>query len=466
MRYLRHENDARQGTNLSLFGGFILLIFEPIKPNSMPVKNLLCFFLIVLFHGQCSSQKQKVNVNEVSSSQSISSASAIIPGADQMHEYLPILKGKKVALLVNHTSSIGGTHIVDTLLKAGINIKVVFGPEHGFRGDAPDGAKIETTVDKKTGIPVISLYGKKNKPTTEDLKDVDIMVYDIQDVGTRFYTFISSMQYFMEAALEAESLGIPLIILDRPNPNGFYVDGPVLDPKFKSFVGMQPVPVVYGMTIGEYANMILQEGWLSDAANKAYDNLKRIRLKSGTKFFQLQVIPVKNYTHSSKYVLPIKPSPNLPDIQSIYWYASTCFFEGTSFSEGRGTPKPFQYIGHPLMPKNMFSFTPTSTQGAPNPKHKDKVCYGYDLSASPEQVLKKVDNRIQLKYLLDAYKLFPDKDAFFNKPTSIHRLAGTDELMQQIIAGKSEDEIRKSWEPKLSEFKKVRKQYLMYPDFE
>ena len=393
-------------------------------------------------------------------------SSDIIPAADQLNEYLPLLKGKRVALLVNHTSTVGKTHIIDTLIKLGVNITVVFGPEHGFRGDAPDGAKIETTVDPKTGIPVVSLYGKKNKPTPEDLKNVDIMVYDIQDVGTRFYTFISSMQYFMEAALEKGPNGIPLIILDRPNPNGFYVDGPVLDMKFKSFVGMQPVPIVYGMTIGEYANMILQEGWLAQAANEAYDNLKRIRFTADAKYFKLQVIPVANYTHKSKYVLPIKPSPNLPDIQSIYWYASTCFFEGTTFSEGRGTAKPFQYIGHPLMPKTMFSFTPTSTQGAPNPKHKDKVCYGYDLSSSPEQVLKKIDDRIQLKYLLEAYKLFPDKEAFFNKPSSLNRLAGTDELMQQVIAGKSEDEIRKSWEPKLSEFKKIRKQYLMYPDFE
>lgn len=415
---------------------------------------------------QCPGQKQKTKTNddEVKSQAPGIASSDIIPAADQLNEYLPLLKGKKVAMLVNHTSTVGNSHIIDTLIKLGVDIKVVFGPEHGFRGDAPDGAKIETTVDAKTGIPVVSLYGKKNKPSAEDLKDIDIMVYDIQDVGIRFYTFISSMQYFMEAALENGNVGIPLIILDRPNPNGFYVDGPVLDPKFKSFVGMQPVPVVYGMTIGEYANMILLEGWLSKEANEAFENLKRIRFRAGAKYFQLQVIPVKNYTHESKYVLPIKPSPNLPEIQSVYWYASTCFFEGTSFSEGRGTPKPFQYIGHPLMPKNMFSFTPTSTQGAPNPKHKGKVCYGYDLSGTPEEVLEKIDGKIQLKYLLEAYKLFPDKEAFFNKPGSINRLAGTDELMQQIIAGKSEEEIRKSWEPKLSEFKKIRKQYLMYPE--
>lgn len=380
-----------------------------------------------------------------------------------MEQYLPILKGKKVALLVNHTSTVGGVHLIDTLLKLGVNIKVVFGPEHGFRGDAPDGAKIETATDAKTGLPVVSLYGKKNKPTTEDLKDVDVMVYDIQDVGTRFYTFISSMQYFMEAALEN---GIPMVILDRPNPNGFYVDGPVLEPKFKSFVGMQPVPVVYGMTIGEYAHLLLQEGWLSEAANQAYENLKRIRFMEGAKYFRLTVIPVANYTHKSLYALPVKPSPNLPEIQSVYWYPSTCFFEGTTFSEGRGTAKPFEYIGHPLMPKTMFSFTPVGTAAAPSPKHKDKRCYGYNLSGTPEEVLKKVDGHLQLKYLLEAYKLFPDKENFFTKNNGLNRLAGTDELMQQIKDGKTEAQIRASWEPKLRAFKTIRKKYLLYPDFE
>jgi uncharacterized protein YbbC (DUF1343 family) len=423
-------------------------------------KNYFFLFLsIVSINVNCSAQKQKLKLTTEANSNQNSSA-AIIPGADQMEKYLPMLKGKKVALLVNHTSTVGKAHIIDTLIKLGVGIKVIFGPEHGFRGDAPDGAKIETTSDPKTGVPVISLYGKKNKPAPEDLKDVDIMVYDIQDVGTRYYTFISSMQYFMEAALENN---IPLIILDRPNPNGFYVDGPVLDTAFKSFVGMQPIPVVYGMTIGEYANMIMQQGWLSDAANKAYHTLKLVRYMAGAKYFQLHVIPVANYTHKSKYILPIKPSPNLPDIGSIYWYGSTCFFEGTTLSEGRGTAKPFEYIGHPLLPKTMFSFTPASTAGAPSPKHKDKVCYGWNLSGTPEQVLKMVDNKVQIKYLIEAYKLFPDKENFFNK--GINRLAGNNELAQQIKDGKSEAEIRKSWEPRLNEFKKIRKQYLMYADF-
>jgi uncharacterized protein YbbC (DUF1343 family) len=404
----------------------------------------------------CASQKNKTTESSSSAKKGI-----VIPGADQTEKYLPMLKGKKVALLVNHTSLVEGKHIVDALISKGVSIKVIFGPEHGFRGDAPDGAKIETTVDAKTGIPVVSLYGKKNKPTPEDLEGVDIMVYDIQDVGTRFYTFISSMQYFMEAALENN---IPFIVLDRPNPNGFYVDGPVLDPKFKSFVGLQPVPMVYGMTIGEYANMILFEGWLGKEAMDAWQRVIASRYAEGAKYFQLHVIPVANYDHKTKYVLPVMPSPNLPEIQSIYWYGSTCLFEGTVLSEGRGTEKPFQFIGHPTLPSNLYSFTPKATSGAPNPKHKDQVCYGWNLSGSPEEVLKKINNKVQLTHLLAAYKLFSEKDKFFRE--SFNRLAGTDQLMKQIKEGKSEAQIRWSWEPKLSEFKTIRKKYLLYPDFE
>jgi uncharacterized protein YbbC (DUF1343 family) len=387
----------------------------------------------------------------------------IKPAANSLEKYLPLLKGKKVAFLVNQTSVVGNSHLVDTLKKLGVNVKVIFGPEHGFRGSAPDGAKIDNEVDAATGAPVVSLYGKKNKPSLVDLKDVDIMVYDIQDVGTRFYTFISSMQYYMEAALENN---IPLLILDRPNPNGFYVDGPVLDPAFKSFVGMQPIPVVYGMTIGEYAQMILLEGWLNKEAMEAYNRLKRTRYAAGSKYFRLEVIPCSNYTHKSKYILPVKPSPNLPDMQSIYWYPSTCFFEGTAITEGRGTERPFAIFGHPSLPNDLYSFTPHSTEGAPNPKYKDKLCYGWNLGGTREEVLKMVDNKIQLKYFLEAYRLFPDKENFFLKTNGINRLAGTDEFMKQVKEGKSEEEIRKSWEPKLSQFKEIRKRYLLYPDFE
>jgi len=424
----------------------------------------LCFAVIGI---NCSAQKQKNKApiinQEVKTKTTNTNVSTIIPAAERLNEYLPLLKGKRVAVFANHTAMVGKTHLVDTMQKLGVNIKTAFGPEHGFRGNAPDGAKIETTIDKATGIPIVSLYGQKNKPSKEDLKDIDVMVYDIQDVGTRFYTFISSMQLFMEAAIENS---IPLIILDRPNPNGFYVDGPVLDPKFKSFVGMQPIPVVYGMTIGEYANMILQEKWLSKEANEAYQKIIASRYAEGAKFFQLTVIQCANYTHQSKYVLPVKPSPNLPEIQSIHWYASNCFFEGTALTEGRGTEKPFQIFGHPSLPKNMYQFKPHSTEGAPNPKFKDQVCYGWNISGTPEEVLKAINNRLQLKYLLEAYRLFPDKENFFRKDNGFNRLAGNDELMKQVKDGKTEEEIRASWEPKLSEFKTIRKKYLLYPDFE
>jgi uncharacterized protein YbbC (DUF1343 family) len=427
------------------------------KTDTMFLKYLsISSLVITTLSMSCASQK-----NKITESNSAAKNGIVIPGADQTDKYLPMLKGKKVALLVNHTSMVEGKHIVDALISKGVSIKVIFGPEHGFRGDAPDGAKIETAVDAKTGIPVVSLYGKKNKPTPEDLAGVDVMIYDIQDVGTRFYTFISSMQYFMEAALENN---IPFIILDRPNPNGFYVDGPVLDPKFKSFVGMQPVPSVYGMTIGEYANMLLFEGWLGKEAMAAWQRVISSRYMEGARYFQLHVIPVANYDHKTKYVLPVKPSPNLPEIQSIYWYGTTCLFEGTVLTEGRGTEKPFQIIGHPSLPSNLYSFTPHATSGAPNPKFKDQVCYGWNLSGSSTEVLKKIDNKLQIKLLLDAYKLFPEKEKFFRE--SFNRLAGTDELMKQIKEGKTDAEIRKSWEPALSNFKTIRKKYLLYPDFE
>jgi uncharacterized protein YbbC (DUF1343 family) len=400
-----------------------------------------------------------------------SQTSQIMPAAERLDQYLPLLKGKKVAVFANQTSTVGNSHLVDTLQKSGVTIKVIFGPEHGFRGTADAGEKVESTIDQATGVPVVSLYGKKRVPSKEDLEGVDVMLFDIQDVGVRFYTFISSLQEYMETAV---MYNIPLIVLDRPNPNGHYVDGPVLETKYKSFVGMQPVPVVYGMTIGEYAKMLLEEGWLSKEAMDAYiQNVLAATYPPGASYFSLTVIPNANYTHKSKYVLPVKPSPNLPDIQSIYWYPSTCFFEGTVLSEGRGTDKPFQIFGHPSLPKNLYQFTPTSRDGAKEPKLKDQVCYGWNVSGTPSEVLKKVDNKIQLGYLIKAYKLFPEKNKFFILPKSgnsdesfFNKLAGNATLMQQIKAGKSEKEIRKSWETKLKAFKKVRKKYLLYPDFE
>ncbi len=396
----------------------------------------------------------------------------ILPGAARLDAYLPLLKGKKIAVFANQTSTVGRSHLVDVLQKNGVTIKVIFGPEHGFRGTADAGEKVESTIDKATGIPVVSLYGKKRKPSKEDLKDVDIMVFDIQDVGVRFYTYISSLQEYMETAVEHN---IPLLVLDRPNPNGFYVDGPVLEPAFTSFIGMQPVPVVYGMTIGEYAKMLLEEGWLSKEAMEAYtQHVLAATYPPGASYFSLTVIPCANYTHKSKYVLPVKPSPNLPEIQSIYWYPSTCFFEGTVLSEGRGTEKPFQVFGHPSFPKNLYSFTPVSRDGAKEPKHKDKLCYGWDLSGSPDKVLAKVENEIQLEWLILAYKLFQDKDQFFLTPKKeniqpqdyfFNKLAGNSKLMSQIKAGATEETIRNSWQTGLEKFKAIRKKYLLYEDF-
>ena len=395
--------------------------------------------------------------------------SEILPAAYRTQVYLPLLKGKRVGIFANHTATIGNKHLVDTLLALGIKITKAFGPEHGFRGTADAGEKVENYTDPATGIPVISLYGKKRKPSTEDLADVDILLFDIQDVGTRFYTFISSLQEFMEAAFENSK---PLMILDRPNPNGFYVDGPVLDTAYKSFVGMQPIPTVYGMTIAEYAFMIAGERWLSNKANEKYDYYKHAQNPPDT-LFHFQLIKCANYTHNSKYILPIKPSPNIPDMASVYWYGSTCLFEGTILSEGRGTDHPFAIFGHPSLPKNLFAFTPTSRDGAKEPKLKDQLCYGWNLYGTNEQVLQQVDNKVQIKYLLDAYKKFSDKENFFSKPktgnplyNSFNRLAGNRELMEQIKAGKPEKEIRESWQPKLEAFKKIRKKYLLYPDFE
>jgi len=393
----------------------------------------------------------------------------ITPGAERMDQYLPLLKGKNVALFANQTSTVGNSLLVDTLLKRGIKIIRIFGPEHGFRGTADAGEKVGNAIDKETGIEVVSLYGQHNKPTAEDLKGVDVMVFDIQDVGVRFYTFISSLQRYIEAALENS---IPLIILDRPNPNGFYVDGPVLDLKYKSFVGMQPIPIVYGLTLGEYSMMMAGEKWLSDSANKKYAYYQHAK-KTVDSPFHLLVIKNLNYDHNSHYILPVKPSPNLPNIQSVYLYPSTCFFEGTTLSEGRGTDKPFQVFGAPSLPKNLYSFTPHPTEGAKSSKHYGQVCYGWNLSGTPQQVLQKVNKKVQLKWLMDAYRLFPDKDSFFIVPKSgnmeqsfFDKLAGNNRLWQQIKDGVSEKDIRASWEPALSNYKKIRKKYLLYKDFE
>ena len=365
-------------------------------------------------------------------------AAALQTGAERTDQYLPLLKGKRVALVVNQTSVIGKKHLVDSLVAAGVNITLIYAPEHGFRGEADAGAHISNATDSKTGLPIFSLYGKNKKPSAEQLSNVDVLLFDIQDVGARFYTYISTMHYVMEAAAENNK---SVLVLDRPNPNGYYVDGPVLNPKYRSFVGMHPIPVVHGLTVGELAGMINGQKWLE-----------------GGRTCKLTVIPVKNYTHKTRYSLPVKPSPNLPNDLAIQVYPSICLFEGTNVSVGRGTPTPFQVIGSPFYKKKDFSFTPQSVPGATNPPHLNQVCYGYKLTD------KDVQGKFTLAYLLDFYRNSTGQDKFFtNFFTS---LAGNTELKEQIIAGKSEAEIRASWQPALHAYKKMRKQYLRYPDFE
>ncbi len=387
-------------------------------------------------------------------------AQQIVPGAERLSAYLPILKGKQVAVFANQTSKIGDKHLVDVLMENKVQVNVIFGPEHGFRGEADAGAKVANYVDQKTGIKVVSLYGQKTKPSAEDLSDVDIMLFDIQDVGVRFYTFISSLEGYMESAFINNK---KLVILDRPNPNIHYVDGPVLESKYRSFVGMQPVPVVYGMTIGEYAKMLVGEKWLSPAAMQAYTQL------SANDPSSFSVISCSAYTRNSQYTLPVKPSPNLPNNASIYWYPSICFFEGTVFSEGRGTTTPFLVFGHPALPNNMFSFKPAAMPGAMQPKLKDQVCYGWNLSSSDQEAFEKVNGRIHIEYLIEAYRLFPDKEKFFILPKSgdadasfFNKLAGNATLMQQIKSGASAASIRASWKPGLEAFMSIRKKYLLY----
>jgi len=418
----------------------------------------------------------------------------VIPGADQLKKYLPLLEGKRVGVFANQTSMVGKTHLVDTLLSLGVKITVIFGPEHGFRGKADAGEKVGNTVDEKTGIPIISLYGTKRRPDKKDLEEVDVLIFDIQDVGVRFYTFISSLEEYMTSAIEFQK---PLIVLDRPNPNGHYVDGPVLDTRYRSFVGRQPIPIVYGLTIGEYAYMLKGENWTNTTGDKKEENTSALQavVAEGAseeavergwfisdreeitslpeKEFRLLVITCLNYDHNTPYTLPVRPSPNLPNIQSIYLYPFTCLFEGTALSEGRGTSKPFQVFGHPNLPKTLFAFTPQPNEGAKNSKHYGKKCFGWDLSGTPEQVRALTQNRIQLKWLIESYKLFPQKDSFFLLPKSgkmeesfFTKLAGNNDLWQQIRAGMKEDQIRATWSPALDRYKAIRKKYLLYNDFE
>jgi len=362
----------------------------------------------------------------------------IIKGADQITELVAKLKGKKIGLVVNHTALLGRTHLADTLNSLGINIIRIFGPEHGFRGDAADGEHVNDSVDAKTKIPVVSLYGKNRKPTSEQLTNIDVVVFDIQDVGARFYTYIGTLHYLMEACAENNK---SLIVLDRPNPNS-YVDGPILNPEFKSFVGMHPVPITHGLTVGEFATMINGEGWL-EGGNKC----------------SLEIIRLKNWTHADEYSLPVKPSPNLPNDQAIRLYPSLCLFEGTAISLGRGTTFPFLVLGNPEfknVPEMNFQFTPIDIKGMANdPPLENQLCYGIDLRHAA------VERKINLNYLLDFYRMYPFKDKFFIK--SFDRLAGGSVLRQQIIDGLTEEQIRESWKEGLASYNQIRKKYLLYP---
>ncbi|MEO6547199.1 MAG: DUF1343 domain-containing protein [Ferruginibacter sp.] len=415
-------------------------------------------FVFINSYGFCQHNKTAARVVKITQAPKTQN---IIPGAERLETYLPLLKGKSVVVFANQTSTVSNTHLIDTLVKCGIKIIKIFGPEHGFRGDADAGEHVEDAKDKKTEIPVVSLYGNHKKPTPEDLIGVDILVYDIQDIGVRFYTYISSLEYYLEAALENHK---PLLILDRPNPNGFYVDGPILDKKFKSFIGMQPIPIVYGMTPGEYALMLAGEKWLSPSANAINTYNVATKPNADTPFHVL-VIKCKNYDHNSKYILPVNPSPNLKTMQAIYLYPSTCFIEGTVLSEGRGTDAPFQKFGYPGLPKNLYSFVPGPNEGAKSSKCFYQKCYGWYISGTNEQILQQLNGAIRLKYLLDAYKLFPGKDSFFLKNNFINKLAGNDLLMKQVKQSKTEAQIKKNWEPGLRSFKKTRKKYLLYKDF-
>lgn len=367
----------------------------------------------------------------------------IMVGAEQIMDIVGKVKGKRVAVLGNQTSVLAnGTHLVDTLLAHKVHITKIFTPEHGFRGSADAGAKVKDGKDVKTGLPTLSLYGNNKKPTADQLKDIDVVIYDLQDVGVRFYTYISSLEYVMEACAEN---GKELLILDRPNPMGDRIDGPVLDKKHKSFVGMQAIPVVYGMTVAEYAQMLVGEQWVKAPGLK------------------MDIIPVKNYNHKRIYNLTVSPSPNLKNMTAIYLYPSICFFEGTNVSLGRGTDMPFQIYGHPSLKSiSKYEFTPKSVNGASNPPLKGQLCYGELVATTPEQAMSLIGDGINLSWLLKAYKAFPKKSEFFLTNNFINLLAGNAIFKQQIIDGKSEAEIKASWKPGLDNFKKIRSKYLIY----
>ena len=386
--------------------------------------NRLLYLTVLLFFFQCGQSQPK-------------QTSQVITGAEQTIEYLDMIQGKRVALVVNQTSMIGKRHLLDTLIDLNLEIVKVFAPEHGFRGNAPNGTTIHDGRDVATGTPILSLYGKNKKPSQQQLEDVDVVIFDIQDVGARFYTYISTMHYLMEACAE---YGVQLIILDRPNPNGYLVDGPILEDGFQSFVGMHCIPVLHGLTVGELAQMIIGENWLESNAS-----------------LDLKIVTIKNWDHNTPYSLPVPPSPNLPNDQSVALYPSLCLFEGTSISVGRGTEMPFQVYGAPFPQLGAFTFKPVSVPHASKyPVHENELCYGKDLRES------KRPKKLDLRYLLQTYHSYPDSSKFFNDFFDV--LAGTASLRTQITNGYTLDQIENSWLPGLTEYKRMRKKYLLYAD--
>ena len=430
----------------------LLKLYNQIKNTIMKSKLLKSIVLIFILLGiSCGSNTKKDIVKDNVFANQIQNDHLIIEGANQTDKYLPLLKEKNVAIVANNTSVIFKSdnnqfyqHLIDSLLSLNIKIKKIFTPEHGLRGIIDAVEEIKNGIDEKTGLPVVSLYGdnnnhgNNNKPSNEQLENIDLVLFDIQDVGVRFYTYLSTLHYIMEACAEN---GIPVIVLDRPNPNGHYIDGPILELEYKSFVGLHPVPIVYGMTIGEYAQMINGEKWLNNGVQ-----------------CDLTIIPLKNYTHNSTYCLPLRPSPNLPNDKSINLYASLCMFEGTNVSCGRGTETQFQIFGSPYLPSDIynFTFTPQPNFGSKNPKNMNQECYGLDLSKTENL------NSLNFSWLIDAYNSTAQKDKFFREK-SFNLLAGTDKLKSQIEQGLTFEEIRALWQKDLLTFKKIREKYLLYP---
>lgn len=404
------------------------------------VNSLTLFIFIIIFLSPFFTQAQKKALRE---RRNFSSNQQIIIGSERTRLYYPFLKNKNIAVVTNQTSRIGKKHLVDSLFNAGFHIKKVFCPEHGFRGLADAGQKVEDQKDTQTGLPIISLYGQKRKPTEKDLENVDIVIFDIQDVGARFYTYISTMHYVMEACAENNT---DFLVLDRPNPNGFYVDGPVRKEAYKSFVAMHPVPIVHGMTVAEYARMINNEGWLANGVK-----------------CKLDYVAVYGYDHNTLFHLKDKPSPNLSGMDAVYLYPSLALFEGTVISVGRGTEFPFRVYGNPKLPNKGFSFTPLPNQGSRYPKHEGEKCLGEDLSGYSKSILKH-GGKIELQWLIKAYNEYPERKDFFNN--YFDQLAGNSSLRKQIQNGVSPSKIHNSWEIALEKFKEKRKRYLLYEDFE